>query len=81
MKGSAKPHMKMHLSQAQVMTPQLLQSIRLLQLTTQELDLEIRQALDSNLMLESGEEESDDESPPVPPSRQGRTLPSVREPA
>ncbi len=63
MKGSAKPQLKMHLNQAQVMTPQLLQSIRLLQLTSQELDLEVQQALDSNLMLESGEEEGDDETP------------------
>lgn len=63
MKGSAKPHLKMHLNQSQVMTPQLLQSIRLLQLTAQELDLEVQQALDSNLMLESGDEEGEDEAP------------------
>ena len=67
MKGSAKPQLKMHLSQSQVMTPQLLQSIRLLQLTSLELDLEIRQALDSNLMLENGEDESDEEAREVSP--------------
>jgi RNA polymerase sigma-54 factor len=65
MKGSAKPHLKMHLSQSQVMTPQLLQSIRLLQLTSLELDLEVRQALDSNLMLESGEEDTPEEEAPA----------------
>lgn len=63
MKGSAKPHLKMHLNQSQVMTPQLLQSIRLLQLTSQELEMEVQQALDSNLMLESGDEEGEDDAP------------------
>jgi RNA polymerase sigma-54 factor len=62
MKGTAKANLKMHLHQAQVMTPQLLQSIRLLQLTALELDMEVRQAMDSNLMLESGDEEGDEES-------------------
>lgn len=40
------------------MTPQLQQAIRLLQLSTVELQLEIQQALESNLMLESVEEET-----------------------
>lgn len=41
------------------MTPQLQQAIRLLQLSTVELQMEIQQALDSNLMLEAvdGDEE------------------------
>lgn len=43
---------KAGMGQSQVMTPQLLQSIRLLQLSAQELDLELRQALESNVMLE-----------------------------
>ena len=38
------------------MTPQLQQAIRMLQLSTLELQLEIQQALESNLMLEEGEE-------------------------
>lgn len=50
-----KPQMKMQAGQSQVMTQQLLQSIRLLQLTSQELEMEVRQALDTNLMLEAEE--------------------------
>ena len=44
------------------MTPQLQQAIRLLQLSSGELELEIQEALDTNFMLESSEteEESDD---------------------
>jgi len=38
------------------MTPQLQQAIRLLQLSTLELRMEVQQALESNLMLESEEE-------------------------
>jgi len=57
MKGS-KPQMRMQVGQSQVMTQQLLQSIRLLQLTSLELEMEVRQALDTNLMLEA--EESDE---------------------
>jgi RNA polymerase sigma-54 factor len=50
-----KPQMRVQAGQSQVMTQQLLQSIRLLQLTSQELEMEVRQALDSNLMLEAEE--------------------------
>lgn len=55
------PRLKLHVGQQQVMTPQLLQSIRLLQLSSLELEQEVRQALESNVMLEEGgdEEESD----------------------
>ena len=38
------------------MTPQLQQAIRLLQLSTLELQLEVQQALESNVMLENEEE-------------------------
>lgn len=58
MKGVPKANLKMQLHQAQVMTPQLLQSIRLLQLSALEMEMEIRQALDSNLMLEAVDEGS-----------------------
>ena len=44
------------------MTPQLQQAIRLLQLSTMELHAEVQDALDSNLMLEPVEDESDDVS-------------------
>ncbi len=59
MKSGAKANMRMSMSQTQIMTPQLLQSIRLLQLTSLELEMDVRQALDSNLMLEEPEEEAD----------------------
>lgn len=41
------------------MTPQLQQAIRLLQLSTIELNLEVQQALDSNMMLETAEDDVD----------------------
>jgi len=49
------------------MTPQLQQAIRLLQLSTLELRLEVQQALDSNMMLELAEDEPDaqDSAPPA----------------
>jgi RNA polymerase sigma-54 factor len=46
------------------MTPQLQQAIRLLQLSTVELQLEIQQALESNLMLELAEEEGEERFAP-----------------
>ncbi|MEK9823761.1 MAG: RNA polymerase factor sigma-54, partial [Gammaproteobacteria bacterium] len=42
------------------MTPQLQQAIKLLQLSTLDLELEIQQALDSNIMLEEVDPELDD---------------------
>ena len=42
------------------MTPQLQQAIRLLQLSTLELEVEIQEALDSNFMLEEVDQESAD---------------------
>jgi len=46
-------------SQQLKMTPQLQQAIRLLQLSTAELNLEIREALESNMMLEIDESDVD----------------------
>jgi RNA polymerase sigma-54 factor len=51
-----KQSLQLRLGQQLTMTPQLQQAIRMLQLSTLELQLEIRQALDSNLMLEEGDE-------------------------
>ena len=51
-----KPSIQLRLSQQLTMTPQLQQAIKLLQLSTLELQHEIQEALDSNLMLEEGEE-------------------------
>lgn len=48
----------MSTGQSMAMTPQLLQSIRLLQLTGLELEQEVQMALAGNVMLEEGEEES-----------------------
>ena len=47
-----KPTLTLKLGQQLRMTPQLLQAIRLLQLSTTDLELEIQEALDSNPMLE-----------------------------
>lgn len=54
-----KPSLQLKISQSLTMTPQLQQAIRLLQLSTLELQTEIQNALDSNMMLEldDGEEE------------------------
>ena len=57
---SAKPQLRMQAGQSQVMTQQLLQSIRLLQLTSQELEVEVAQALESNLLLEADDSLDDD---------------------
>ncbi|MBN2872487.1 MAG: RNA polymerase factor sigma-54 [Halothiobacillaceae bacterium] len=63
-----KAGLELRMGQSLAMTPQLQQSIRLLQLSTLELSLEIQQALDSNPLLEVADEderseaESDDTS-------------------
>ena len=54
-----KQSIQLRLGQHLTMTPQLQQAIRLLQLSTVELSLEIQQALDSNMMLELSEEGGD----------------------
>ncbi|NKN33846.1 RNA polymerase factor sigma-54 [Marichromatium bheemlicum] len=51
-----KQTIQLRLGQHLTMTPQLQQAIRLLQLSTLELQKEIQEALDSNLMLEEAEE-------------------------
>jgi len=51
-----KQSLHLRLGQQVTMTPQLQQAIRLLQLPAAELNLEIREALESNLMLEADEE-------------------------
>ncbi len=57
-----KQSLQLKLGQQLTMTPQLQQAIRLLQLSTMDLQQEIQQALDSNPMLEVADEdnESDD---------------------
>jgi RNA polymerase sigma-54 factor len=60
MKSGVKANLRMNMNQTQIMTPQLLQSIRLLQLTALELEMDVRQALDANILLEEPEEETED---------------------
>ncbi|EIJ43671.1 RNA polymerase sigma-54 factor [Beggiatoa alba B18LD] len=55
-----KQSLQLRLGQQITMTPQLQQAIRLLQLSTLDLQLEIQQALESNIMLEATEGEYDD---------------------
>lgn len=56
-----KAGLELRLGQSLAMTPQLQQSIRLLQLSTLELSLEIQQALDSNPLLEVAEDEREED--------------------
>jgi RNA polymerase sigma-54 factor len=66
---NVKNTVRAQLAQTVNLTPQLLQSIRLLQLTAPQLEMELRQALDRNPMLEPDEAddvgEADAESAPV----------------
>ena len=55
-----KPSITLRMGQQLRMTPQLQQAIRLLQLSTLELEVEIQEALDSNFMLEEVDQESAD---------------------
>ncbi len=54
-----KPSLQLRISQSLTMTPQLQQAIKLLQLSSLELQTEIQQALDSNPMLEMADEHDD----------------------
>ncbi len=57
-----KQSIQLRLGQHLTMTPQLQQAIRLLQLSTLELQTEVQTVLDSNLMLEQDERESQTEA-------------------
>jgi len=57
-----KQALQLRLGQHLTMTPQLQQAIKLLQLSTLELNIEIQEALDSNLMLEVTEEADNEHS-------------------
>ena len=52
-----KQSLRLRLGQQITMTPQLQQAIRLLQLSTLDLQMEIRQALESNIMLEATDDD------------------------
>ena len=51
-----KPSLQLRFSQQLTMTPQLQQAIKLLQLSTLDLQTEIQEALDSNPLLEVDEQ-------------------------
>jgi len=59
-----KQALQLRVGQQLSMTPQVQQAIRLLQLSTLELQQEIQEALESNLMLESAEEAEQQEERP-----------------
>jgi RNA polymerase sigma-54 factor len=60
-----KPSLQVRLSQHLALTPQLQQSIRLLQLSTLELHQEVEQMLESNPFLEAEEEPPTIDEPPL----------------
>ena len=57
-----KTNMRVGMVQGVNLTPQLLQSIRLLQLTAPQLEQELRQALERNPLLEQDEEADEAEA-------------------
>ena len=57
-----KQALQLRLGQSLTMTPQLQQAIRLLQLSTLELQTEIQDALDSNMMLEVTDDANDEDN-------------------
>lgn len=59
-----KPSLQLSISQQLTLTPQLQQAIRLLQLSTLDLQLEIQQIVESNPMLEATPNEEKEESRP-----------------
>lgn len=61
-----KPTLQLRLGQSLTMTPQLQQAIRLLQLSTLELQQEIQQALDNNPLLEQEENDVQETNPEEP---------------
>ena len=60
------PGLSLKVSQNLTLTPQLQQSIRLLQLSTQELQQEVEQMLDENPFLERAEDEAETAAEAVP---------------
>lgn len=58
-----KPTLQLKIGQSLTMTPQLQQAIKLLQLSSLDLEAEIQEALDSNPMLETDEPQASAEAP------------------
>jgi len=74
-----KQALHLRLGQHLTMTPQLQQAIKLLQLSTLELQTEIQEALDSNMMLEVAEEHDEETSPSERSSSEAKTADENRE--
>jgi len=64
-----KQSLHLRLGQQLAMTPQLQQAIKLLQMSTLELQQEIQQALESNMMLEVNEEENTVQEAEITPEK------------
>src|SRR4029079_2334878 len=76
-----KPALQLKLGQQLTMTPQLQQAIRLLQLPVLELQAQIREALESNVMLEAEDEAASLETGEVEAGQQFEaTAPSAQAP-
>ena len=73
-----KQSLQLRIGQQLSMTPQLQQAIKLLQLSTMDLQQEIQQALDSNMMLEVAEEESGNSSNQNPVENNNEEASSVK---
>lgn len=72
-----KPHLQLRATQSMAMTPHLLQSIRLLQLSSLELEQELSEALERNVMLEPVEPAEDEDEPAVAEATDSDTLAPV----
>src|ERR1044072_3962095 len=72
-----KPSLQFRLSQHLTLTPQLQQSIRLLQLSTVELNQEIESILMENPALEREDHENDDAGAAAPAAQGGTTSSSA----
>ena len=69
-----KPSITVTMGQSLHLTPQLLQSIRLLQLPAAELEQEVKDALERNVMLEAEDEASDQGASPADTLREETAL-------
>ncbi|WP_422417274.1 RNA polymerase factor sigma-54 [Pseudomonas sp. GZD-222] len=75
-----KPSLVLRMGQQLTMTPQLQQAIRLLQLSTLDLQQEIQEALESNPMLERQEEGDDfDNSDPMADNAESKPVAEVQD--
>ena len=69
-----KPSLQLKFSQQLTMTPQLQQAIKLLQLSTLDLQQEIQEALESNPLLETAEQNADNNQESVSTDAGDQTL-------